>query len=285
MILVTGATGTTGSEVVRQLAERGASVRAFVRSADKAAAIQDVAGEIAVGDMAAPETLDAAMVGVERVFLLSPVDPRQVELQGNVIAAAERAGVEHVVKMAALGTSAESPITIARMHAETEARLEASGMAFTHLHPHLFMQSFLGYAPTIKSDGAFYAPMKDGALSMVDARDIAAVAAAALTEEGHAGRVYDITGPEALSFADAAAKLSTAIGKPVRYVDVPPAAAREAMLGSGMPEWLVDDLLRLMDVFSAGLAAEVTTAVADVAKVEPRTFDRFVRDHARFFLE
>jgi len=283
MILVTGATGTTGSEVVKQLSAKGARVRAFVRDVKKAAGLWGPAVELVQGDMSQPATLDAALQGVERVYLVSPAHPRQVELQGNVIEASMRAGVRHIVKLASMETSLDSPVSFARMHAQTERHLEASGIAYTHLHPTLFMQSFLSYIPTIKSEGTICAPLKNGRVGMVDARDVASVAVAALTEEGHYGQTCDITGPEALSFGDAARIFSEVLGKPVRYVDVPPAAARKSMLEAGIEEWLVNDLLLSMAYFSSGQAAVVTSTIASAARIQPHTFWDFARDYASMF--
>ena len=283
MILVTGATGTTGSEVVKQLSAKGARVRSLVRDLKKAAGLRGPAIELVQGDMSQPATLDAALQGVDRVYLVSSAHPRQVELQGNVIEASKRAGVRHIVKLASMETSLDSPASFTRMHAQTERQLEASGIAYTHLHPTLFMQSFLRYNPTIKSEGAIYAPFKDGGVGMVDARDVASVAVAALTEDGHYAQTYDITGPEALSFGDAAGIFSEVLGKPVRYVDVPPAAARKSMLEAGIEEWLVNDLLSLMAYFSTGQAAVVTSTIASVARIRPHPFRDFVRDYAPMF--
>ena len=281
-ILVTGATGTVGREVLKQLVAKGAAVRAFVRSVEKGDALKGPNVEIAIGDLDQPDTLDSAMTGIDKVFLLSPGDPRQVELQGNAVRAAQRAGVKYMVKLAALGVAPESPFALARWHAQTEKQIEESGMAYTHLHPHSFMQNFLGMAPMI-AEGNLYAPMKDGRISLVDARDIAAVAAATLTEPGHEGKTYDITGPEALSYADIAEKLSEVIGKKVTYVDISPEVARKNMLDMGFPEWLADDFKVLYEVFSAGYAAEVSPVVAEVANKEPITFGQFAQDYAGVF--
>jgi uncharacterized protein YbjT (DUF2867 family) len=282
MILVTGSTGKVGSELVRQLSAKGARVRALVRDPAKGAALEAPGVEIARGDLGDPASLDAAMQGIERVFLLSSVDQQQAELQGNVVQAAKRAGVRHVVKLGAAGTSLDSPITVARLHAQTEKDIEASGIPYTFLKPALFMQFLVGHAPTIKSDGAFYMPMRDGKVPMVDLRDIATVAATVLTTSGHEGKAYTLTGPEALSMSEAAQKLAAAIGKPVEYVDVPPDAARQAMIAQGIPEWFVEDLLELMEVFAAGYAAAVSLDVKNVTG-RARTFDEFARDFARAF--
>ncbi len=284
MILITGATGTTGTEVVKQLAGKGASVRALARSPEKAAHLSADNVKIAKGDLSDPASLDAALEGVERVFINSSADPQMGMLQGNMINAAKRAGVQHLVKMSALGTSPDSPIGLARWHAEIEKMASRSGLTCTFLHPTFFMQNLLMYANSIKAEGVFYATNRDGKGAMVDARDIAAVAAAVLTEDGHGGQTYPITGPEALSYSDAAAILSEALGKPVRYIDVPPETAAHQMLDTGMPKWFVDDILKLSEVFAGGHAAEVVTTVRDVAKVDPRTFVQFAQDYASAFV-
>ncbi|HZE89355.1 MAG TPA: SDR family oxidoreductase [Verrucomicrobiae bacterium] len=284
MILVTGATGNTGMEVVRQVTARGGRVRALVRSPEKAVTVTGGGGiETAAGDLAHPETLARALAGIEKVFLLSTGDPRQVELQGNLVVAAKKSGVKHIVKMSALGAALNSPSALARWHAQTENQIEKSGMAFTHLRPHFFMQNVLMFAPTIAKDGSMYAPMRDGRIGLVDTRDIAAVAAVALTGPGHEGKAYDITGPEALSFADLAAKVGAATGRSVKYVDVPPAAAKQAMLGMGMKEWMADNMIAIYGGFAEGHAAAVTDIVPRVTGRPGRTFDQFVKEYAHAF--
>jgi uncharacterized protein YbjT (DUF2867 family) len=205
-----------------------------------------------------------------------------VELQGNVIAAAKRANVRHIVKLSAIGVGPDSPISLARWHWQTEKQVEESGIPFTHLRPHFFMQNLLGYA-TIKEQSALYGSMKDGKISMVDVHDIATVAARVLTEDIHEGKTYEITGPEAISYTEVAEKLSAAIGKKVTYVDVPLEASRKAMLDMGMPEWFANNLTALIAFFSTGGAAFVTNVIADVAKKQPITFDQFARDYAEAF--
>jgi uncharacterized protein YbjT (DUF2867 family) len=284
MILVTGATGTVGRELVKQLAAKGVPVRALARSPQKAADLSAANVEIVTGDLSDAASLDTALRGVDRVFLNSSADPQMGQLQGNAIGAATRAGVQHLVKMSAMGTSPDSPIGITRWHAEIEKMASRSGITCTFLHPTFFMQNLLMYATSIKAEGVFHATNRDGKAAMVDARDIATVAAAVLTEDAHGGKTYPITGPTAFSYGDAAAILSEALGKPVLYVDVPPDAARQQLLGAGMPEWLVDDLLKLSEVFAGGHAAKVLTTVRDVAKVEPRDFSEFAGDYASVFM-
>jgi len=284
MILVTGATGTTGKEVVKQLSTKGIALRALVRDPDRGHKILGPGVQIARGDLGDRASLDAAVDECDSVFLLSSADPRQVELQGNVIEAAVRGGARRVVKLGALGASADSPISLARAHFQTEQQLAGSGLQYTNLRPTMFMQNMFMSAATIQSEGKIYAPMQNGKVSFVDARDIASVAVAALTEERHDGETYDITGGQALSHADLAGVFSEVLGREVTYVDVPPEAARQGMLSGGMPEWLADDLLKLMTmVFAPGHGAAVADTVARVTGRAPITFRRFVQDHAAAF--
>ena len=282
-ILVIGSTGKIGAELVRQLAAAGAPVRALVRSPAKAAAIAGPGVETAIGDLDDPASLDAALVGVDRMFLLSPASPRLAALQTNAVEAARRAGVRHIVKLGAAGVSLDSPIQVGRAHAEVEEAVRGSGIAWTFLRPTLFMQQLLAYAATIREQGAFYMPVRQGAIAMVDVRDIAAVAAAALTGPGHEGVAYELTGPAALTMDRAAEALSGAIGRPVRYVDVPPEVAGKGMLAAGVPDWFIGDLLRLMEGYAAGAAAAVSSAVEDATGRPARSFDVFAREHAHTF--
>lgn len=283
MILVTGATGTIGSHLVRTLTTQGVPVRAFVRNLDKARGLLPGA-ELAQGDLSQPASLKAALKGVDRLFLLTSGSSDQVALQNGAVDVAKAAGVRHIVKVSAAGTHPESPISLARWHAETESYIKASGVPFTHLHPTFFMQNLLGSAGSIKEQGAFYLPAGDGKASVIDARDIGEVAAVALTTERLHGQTLLLTGGEALGYADMAAQLSAEIGRPVNYVAVPPEAARQNMLAGGMPSWYVEDLLKLMAYFASGNAAGVSPAVAEILGHAPRTFARFAADHRGAFL-
>lgn len=283
MILVTGSTGTIGSEVVRLLSAARVPTRALARSAEKAAAIRAPGIEVVLGDFEDASSLDAALAGVDRLFLLSSVHPSMAELQGNVVRAAARAGTRHIVKLGAANVALDSPISVGRAHAQVEALIAESGIPHTFLRPTLFMQSLFMHAASICSQGAFYLPVRRGAVAMVDARDIAAVAAAALTRPGHEGRAYVLTGPAALRMDEVAAALSAATGRTVRYVDVAPDAARKGMLTQGIPDWFVDDLLKLMEDFADGAGAQVSGAVEEATGRRARPFEEFAREFAAAF--
>ena len=285
MLLITGATGQVGGETARELLRQGQAVRVLVRDPQSPAAqaLAAAGAELAPGDQARPDTLAAAFAGISAVLLGSANDEGQVERESNVIAAAEAAGVERIVKLAALGTAPGSPISILATHAAVEARLAASSVAWTSLRPGSFMQNFLRYTDTITGHGAFYGCQGEAPIAMVDVRDLAAVAAGCLTQDGHAGQVYEVTGPEALSHAQAAGAIAEATGQPCTYVDVPGAAAREAMVGMGLPGWLADDLVALAAHFDSPLGRNVTTVVPDITGRPARSFATFARDHVSQF--
>jgi len=284
MILITGATGTTGRGVVGELRRLGAEgVRALVRDPARADFIREAGFETVAGDFDRPETLGAALEGVERALLLTPPSMQTFEHQRAFIEAAARAGVRHVVKFSAFGADAGAPGGFAMWHGQAEDLLKASGLAWTMLRPNFFMQNLLGQAKQIASDGVIAQAAGDGRASFIDTRDIAAVAARTLTEGGHEGQTYVLTGPEALSYDDVAAKLSRATGREIKYVPVLSEQFRETALAAEMPEWFVAALERLNEVFASGEAAVVTDAVGRVGRKEPTTFDQFARDHAGAF--
>jgi uncharacterized protein YbjT (DUF2867 family) len=283
VILVTGATGHVGSELVGLLANQGAPARALVHSPDKAAPIQRLGLEVAVGDFEQPDTLDAAMAGCDHLYLVSPPSPRQPEQEQNVIDAAKRAGVTHLVKQTVLGADPEATMAFGRWHGQIEQHLDQSGLAYTLVRPHSFMQNFVLSAQPVAEQGLLYGMTGTGRTSYSDTRDIAAVAAQVLTSPGHQGQRYTVTGPEALSAAEVAQRLSAAIGRPVHYVDLPAAAFAQALAGAGMPGWLVEAVVEGNTQLAAGFQEGVTDEVARITGRPPRTFEEFAVEHRAVF--
>jgi uncharacterized protein YbjT (DUF2867 family) len=283
MILVTGATGTNGYEILKQLSTTDAQVRAFVRNPKKALMLKELGVEVVIGDFNEPETLNAALKDVEKALLLSTPDLLQVKLQSNFIKAAKHSGIRHVVKFSALGANLNAPAAILKWHGQTEKQLEETGIAFTHLRPNLFMQNMLRVAQTIATQRIFYDRVGDAKFSLVDVRDIAAVAVKVLTEEGHEGKVYSITGPEVLSFGEVAEKLSIAIENKVTYVSVSPEEYKKRILERGVQEWFVDAVNDIYSYYSEGMGMIVTNVVAEVALKQPISFDQFAKDYAQSF--
>ena len=282
MILVTGATGRVGCEVVRQLAAGGVPVRALVRSAERADGVAAPGVELAVGDLEKPQTLDQAIAGVQRMFLASRAEPQLPEREGNAIDAARRAGVEFIVKVSVSG-GPDSPTQIGRWHWAAEKHLGSSGIASSILRPTLYMQGAFLWLPEIAAKSDFHLPMGDGRASVVDARDVAAVAVAALTAKGLPQSLYDLTGPEAISFDVIADEISAVAGQRVDYVDVTPQQWKKERVAAGMPAWLADDFLVIYGAYRKGYGAGVSTTVREVTGKTARTFRQFVQDHAARF--
>jgi (4-alkanoyl-5-oxo-2,5-dihydrofuran-3-yl)methyl phosphate reductase len=279
MILVTGATGTVGSEVVRQLIAVGERPRALVRDPTTARQRLGDQVELVEGDLDRPETIAAALAGVDGVFLLTTQSSRQPEWERAVIQAAARAGVGQLVKLSVFRADEQSSLQVARQHGQAERVLAQSGLAATILRPVFFMQNLVGMV----HDGAIATAAGDGQVAMVDARDIAAVAVATLTGGGHAGKTYTLTGPEALSFDQVASILSRQTGRPLRHVRVPPDKVRVALQGRGMAAWYADDMATLHGMLAAGYEQVVTDDIHTVTGRPPRTLAQFAGDHAGVF--
>jgi uncharacterized protein YbjT (DUF2867 family) len=283
MILVTGATGTIGSEVVRQLAAAGQKVRAFVRKPEKAEKLKGPNVEIAKGDLDHADSLRAALQGVDHVFLLSAGLDTISKTEPKVVEEAKKAGVKHIVKLSVMGADMEPGGAITRAHRGSEKAIEASGIAWTFLRPSGFMSNMMNNLQSIKAQGKFYGPYADGKMGVIHPGDIAAVAVKALTERGHEGKAYTLTGPEPLSNAEEAKKLSAAVGKTIEFVNVPPEAAADGMLKAGMPKSLVDGLIEFSGAVRAGYVAATTGEVEKVLGRKPKSFDDWAKENAAAF--
>jgi uncharacterized protein YbjT (DUF2867 family) len=219
--------------------------------------------------------------GVDRVFLVGPPAPNLTELERKAVDEIKQSGVRQVVKLSAMGGR---EATFPRQHAESEDYIKSSGVAYTFLRPNGFMENFVIYnAPTINTQNAFYGVQGDGKISHIDIRDIAAVAVKALTEDGHEGKAYTLTGPEALSNARVAEILSEDTGREIRYVDLPPEQFKQALLAAGVPEWSANALIDLQQLYRRGGASAVTRDVEQLLGRKPITLEQFSRDYAEAF--
>ncbi len=283
MILVIGSTGTVGSEIVRQAREVGADVRALVRSEEKGAEAKAAGAELALGDCSDPASLDAALEGVDHLFIVLPAAPDQVALETSAIDAAQRNGGAHVVKLSVIRADPDSPIRFSAAHGEVKQALAESGLPHTLLRPTDFMQNAFSWAGTLRS-GQVYSPTPDAPIASIDARDIAAVAVVALTEPGHEGKTYELTGPEALTRREQVSRLSAAAGLDTEVVAITDEQAREAMVGAGVPEYAADGLIELnVHVYQPGYGGATAGGVREATGREPRSFDDFARDYAQAF--
>jgi uncharacterized protein YbjT (DUF2867 family) len=285
MILITGATGLNGAAAVREFARRGEPVRALVRDHDRAKALVGSAPiEVVEGDMLRPASLGAALDGIERVLMISSADPRLVETQCTFIDAAKRAGVRHIVKFSGIGAALDSGFRFTRMHAEIEAYLEASGLAWTHLRPSQFMQVYFREVRTIVAEGAFYLPLGDARLAPVDVDDIAKVAFAVLHGEGHESKRYSMTGPETLTMGEIAERLTPVVGRRIRYVDVAPQEKHRTLIAAGIPAAFADAMDELFEDRRRGnQEATVDLSTHEALGVTPTTFAEFAQRHASVF--
>jgi len=280
MILITGASGNVGKEVLKQVAATGAKVRAAFQTVTKAAAAPSGV-EIATMDYNKPETLQAALKGIERVFLVAPPTPNLPALERKAIDEIKQSGVRHVVKLSAMGGR---DAIFPRQHADSEDYIKSSGVAYTFLRPNGFMQNFVTYnGATINTQNAFYGSQGDGEVSHIDLRDIAAVAVKTLIEDGHQGKAYTLTGPEALSNARVAEILSEDTGREIRYVDLPAEQFKQAVIGAGLPEWSANALVDLQQFYRRGSASAVTRDVEQLLGRKPISFEQFSRDYAQAF--
>jgi uncharacterized protein YbjT (DUF2867 family) len=284
MILVTGASGQVGRNVLEEVLKTGKPVKAMYRSA-KDARSTPAGVESVIADFADKATLTKALAGIDTIYLVCSPIPQLVELESNVIDACKHAGVGHVVLNSAVGAG-DYPKSFPSWHRKVEDKLKASGLQYAIFRPNSFMQNIVAYmAPSIRSQGAFYSAMGGAKISLIDVRDIAAIVAKALTSPAaFAGKAIDLNGPEAFSYAEIAAKISQVAGRTVQFVDIPEAAQRKSMLDLGMPEWQVNALLELQQYYTvAGKGAEVTPPIKDFLGRAPKTLDQYLNENKDIF--
>ena len=280
MILITGAMGTVGSEVVKRLSAEGVNVRAVTRDPRKAEANQLPNVHFVQGDFDDADSMRRACSGVDRAFLLTNSTERTERQQIAFTRVAQQSDVRHIVRLSQLHADAEAPGRFLRYHAAVEAAIQASGLTFTFLRPNLFMQGLLNFRQSIQEKSTFFAAAGDGRISAVDVRDLAEVAVAALTTSQHDNKIYSLTGPEALMFTEMAHNLSMTIGRTITFVDVPPESMRASLADLGFPPWQADGLLEEFAMYRRGEAARVEAGVREVLGRPPGSFGQFARDYA-----
>lgn len=282
-ILITGATGNISSGIISRLQGSGHRILALVRNPEKAEELKRQGVEVRVGDLEKPWTLRAAFAGAEIVWMLAPPGPRAPEQCSNGLWAARQAGVRHVVRLSAFGASHTAPTINSRLHALSDAELTASGIPFTILKPHYFMQNVLMAAQSVAQSGAMYFALADGKMGLIDSRDISEFAAHILTSAGHEGMTYTLTGPASISMHQVAAAVGEATGKGVKYVPVTADSERKAILQMGMDEWMANLLGDYSAAYSANWGDLVTDDFRRVTGKAPRSIAQFARDFAGSF--
>jgi uncharacterized protein YbjT (DUF2867 family) len=280
-ILITGAGGTVGSALAKELA--ALKPRLAFHTASKAERARAQGLDTALLDFARPETLGPALAGVEAVFLLGSGGRGQVEGESAVVEAARKAGVKKVVKLSVWEAGGEQ-YAFAKLHRAVERVIEHSGMAYTFLRANGFMQNFITHmGATISAESAIYQPTGDTKIAHIDVRDIARAAASALTSSDFEGKGYDLSGPAALSYAEAAELLSRVLERQVRYVPISDEAARQGLIAAHVPDFYADYVIDLNRYYRTGTGARVTNAVFELTGRAPTGFEQFVRDHVSAF--
>lgn len=284
-ILITGATGTVSTALMDALKDADVNLRALVRDPSKAEGLRERGVEVVAGDLDDPRSLPSAFEGVQDLWLLVPNGPRTPEHNMNAMWAARQAGVERVVRLSVVGAAHDAPSRSARLHALSDREIEQSGMNWTILRPHWFMQNLLNEAGDVTAGDTFSLNMDKARLGMIDARDIAECAARVLldTPGEHHGRTYTLTGPRSVTFDEVAEGFSGALDRSVGYLPVSDDAKREALLGYGVPAWIVDMLEEYAQAYTTGWGDFTTDTVAELLGRPPRDVADFVRDHSDAF--
>ena len=282
MILITGGTGSNGQELIRLLSQRGVPLKAMVRNPEKAGSLRLPGVELVQGDFGDLNSLKSAFRGVTRTFLLAPAVPDLDRLEHDFISTAKASGVQHIVNLSAVGAGIDVPHRFGRWHGRTEEFLRQSGLQFTILRPNFFLQNLLGFADMVRG-GNIYVPAGKGKAPFVDIRDIAAVAAACLIEDGHAGQTYEVTGPKAIGYDEIAHAFTSILGRTVNYIDIPFEAAEKSMIEGGMPEWLALALNELNSQMKADRFTSVSDTVTRIGKKTPVSVEDFIRENIASF--
>ncbi len=279
MILLTGATGKTGGEAAKALAARGIKARALVRDAGKAAALQAMGHELAIGDVSDVASVKSALKGVERVLVLLPNSQQQEALEKQLVDLAKQAGAKHVVKLSSMEAMASATTPIPKGHWAVEEHIRKSGLAWTMVKPNFFMQNLLGSAASIKAKQMFSFPFANGRTAMADTRDIGAVTAEVLAGRGHENQSYEITGPELITFHEVADRFTEVLGTKITYVPADPAVFKEIMKRVLTSEWHLNAVMELFGEIAEGGLNTTTDTFQKLMKRPPISLTQFIRDH------
>lgn len=278
-ILVTGATGNIGSQLVPRLAAaNGVEVRVFVRDEEKAAPLQTAGAELAVGEFEEAAAVAGAVKGIDTVVLITPMHPHAFEQTKAVLSAAKAAGVRKVVRISALKADPDGPTANTRLHGQTDNAIQASGLTYVILRPHLFMQNLFASAQSIAGDGAMYWGMGDGKMGMIDVRDIVDCTEKVTLSDAFDNQILNLTGPESISFHDTAASLSEVLERPVNYVPISLDVVEQSVKDMGWGDWAAGVFRDYSKAYSEGWGDFTTDDVERITGHPARTFDAFARE-------
>ncbi|MCH8903760.1 MAG: SDR family oxidoreductase [Bacteroidetes bacterium] len=274
-ILVTGATGNIAGLVIPELIKQGATVKAFVHDASKAEKIKEAGAEIIEGEYSDQDALNSAAEGVDAVLSITPPNPDAVSQAANIIEAAKKSGSPFFLRCSAIGAAADAPTENGKFHFETDEAVIASGLTYTILRPHFFMQNTFMSVDSIMSEGNMYLGMGEGKLGMIDVRDIADCCVKILLEGGHDSKIYTPTGPDSISFSEIAKIIGEGIKKEVTYVPVTYEDVRKAILDMGWGEWGAKVMADYSKAYSEGWGDFTTDDVETITGNKSRSYKQF----------
>jgi uncharacterized protein YbjT (DUF2867 family) len=283
MILLTGATGKTGSATAKALNERGIKFRALIRNEEKREEIESLGGEVVIGSIENKEAVDQSMVDIEAALILLPNSENQLSLEKQLVDSAKQAGANRVVKMSSIEATPDATSPIPKLHLESEEYIKQSGLSWTMIKPNFYMQNLLASAGTIKDQGKIFLPMGEGKTGMIDTTDVGKVLAKVLSEDGHESMNHEITGPEILSFYEVAEIFSQGLGKQVDYVDVPLGAYKETLGQFLTNQWHLDAVIDLFKGIADGGIEEKTDTYSELMGESPKSLSEFISENSFIF--
>ena len=283
MILLTGATGKTGSATATELSNLNVPFRALIRSEEKRDEIEALGGEVIIGSAENRETIDQAMMGIEKLLIILPNCENQLEMEMQLVDSAKAEGVKQIVYMSSVEADEECTSPIPKLHWDTEVYIKDSGLQWTMIKPNFYMQNFIGSAKTIVEQNKFFLPMSDGKTGMIDTRDVGKVIAKVLSEEGHEGQSYQITGPETLSFYNVAEKFSSVLKREVLYVDMPMDAYKNILSQFLTNQWHLDSVIDLFAGIAEGGIEYNTDTFEELIGTPPRSLEDFIEEHRNLY--
>ena len=283
MILLTGATGKTGSATAKALNEKGITFRALIRNEEKRGDIESWGGEVVIGSIENKEAVDQSMVDVETALILLPNSENQLSLEKQLVDSAKQAGAKRVVKMSSIEATPDATSPIPKLHLESEEYIKQSGLNWTMIKPNFYMQNLLASAGTIKDQGKIFLPMGEGKTGMIDTTDVGKVLAKVLSEDGHESMNHEITGPEILSFNEVAEIFSKGLDKQVDYVDVPLAAYKETLGQFLTNQWHLDAVIDLFKGIADGGIEEKTDTYSELMGESPKSLSEFISENSFIF--
>jgi uncharacterized protein YbjT (DUF2867 family) len=283
MILITGATGKSGSATARALNDLGHSYRALIRNPEKEEELKALGAEVVIGSIEDNQSLVKAMSDVEKVLILLPNSENQLALETQIVDVALQSGTKHIVKVSSIEATPDATSPIPKLHLEAENYIKASGLEWTMVKPNFYMQNLLGSATTIKEQDKIFLPMGEGKTGMIDTRDVGKVIAKVLSEEGHSSMNYEITGPEILSFYDVAETFSNVLNKTVNYIDLPMPAYKEILSNFLTNQWHLDAVIDLFEGIREGGIEEKTDTYTTLMGEPPKSLEEFIIEHSFIF--